>query len=47
MGNDIKSSDIILFFKDIHIFPNAYGTSENRIYFNTLLKNKHSEFFFL
>ena len=34
-------------FKDIHIFPNAYDTSENRMYFNTLLKNKHSVFFFL
>ena len=33
-------------FKDIHIFPKAYGTSENRMYFNTLLKNKHSKFFF-
>ena len=32
--------------KDIHIFPNACGISEIKMYLNTLMKKKHFEFFF-
>ena len=47
MGNDIELSGIITFFEDIHIFPNAYGTSENECTSTRYLKINILSFSFL